>query len=97
MIAEVMKPQDAPNGKQAELRPIIVYKGKPSPLVLMSLPPDEFITEFYWGFGAKVGERLFLALYASPSGFKTSPCDYVIEQPAVRQALLQRLAPQVIK
>ena len=69
MIAEVVKAQDAPNGKQAEIRPITVYKGQPSSIVLMSLPPSEFITEFYAGFEYKNGDRpFFLVLYANPSG-----------------------------
>lgn len=71
MTAEVVKAQNASGGQSAEIRPIAVYKGNPSPTVVMSLPPtDEIFTEAYAGFETGVGERPFLVLYASPSGFK---------------------------
>lgn len=94
MDAEVVREQDVTHDIAAQLRPITVYKGQTPSILSMSLPPSDghSVTERYDGFSNKYGERLFLILYSGPSDFKTSPCDYVVDRPMIRQALLKRLA-----
>ena len=91
--AEVIRQQDATRGIAAQLRSLVAYKGQSPSAITLALPPADgrVVTERYAGFDGKPGEHLFLALYDRPAGYTTNRCDYVMNYPAIHDALLHQL------